>query len=310
MLHHQKKGKHWYQVDPQLKERVLQRIREEGPLYARDFETPKSNSSEMWGWKPAKQALHELFITGRVAVASRDGFQRLYDLPERVYPGLHSQHQDRTQYHANEHAHTPHAHSHSHSISDYIWHLCQQAIQAHGLVTIPEIRYQRDISAGQIESLLKKQESAGKVICLKVEGSERTFWSSPELIEQTPVKVYNQLHFLSPFDNAVIQRKRVSELFDFDYQTEIYYPANKRKYGYFSLPILYGTHFIGRMDPKAFRDKKVLVIRNLVIEPSIKLEDRLIYQLKSKLQAFAEFNQCDKYEITKTTPGVLKSALS
>ena len=65
---------------------VLKRIRDEGPLLARDFETPKGHSQGWWNWKPAKRALEQLFMQGDLMIAGRDGFQKVYDLPERVLP--------------------------------------------------------------------------------------------------------------------------------------------------------------------------------------------------------------------------------
>jgi uncharacterized protein YcaQ len=281
-------AKHWYEVDPDYKSQVLARIKENGPLYARDFETPKS-SGGMWSRKPAKKALHELFMEGSIAVRSRESFQRLYDITEKVIP---------LQYTLNP----P-------SVNEYIWHRCQQAIQAHGVVSVTEIGYQRYVTAKQIASVLKTKEAEGKVVTVEIGKSNRTYFSFPDFLEKIPGRVIKQLHFLSPFDNAVIQRKRLNELFGFDYQTEIYYPVNKRKYGYFSLPVLHGTEFIGRMDPKAFRDQKVLEIRNLALEPWVKITDRLVDDMKSKLAEFAMFNDCLEFKVNKTTPAFLKSVL-
>lgn len=286
------KAKHWYQVDSSYKLQVLEKIKKEGPLYARDFETPKSTSGGMWNWKPAKQALHELFMEGSITVKSRDSFHRLYDISERVIPALHTQTQTQP------------------SIYEYIWHRCQQAIQAHGLTSVSQIRYQRFFSGEQVQSVLKNKTAQGLVVPVKIEGSPQEYFSFPQYLDTLPGRVIKQLHFLSPFDNAVIQRKRVKELFYFDYQTEIYYPVDKRKYGYFSLPVLYGTEFIGRMDPKAHRDRKVLEIRNLALDPHVKSSDKLLNALKSKLDQFAAFNECDEFTITKSTPESLKSALT
>ena len=285
------KSKHWYQVEPELRAKVLDRIRQEGPLYARDFENPKSDSAGMWNWKPAKMALHELFMEGAVAIRSRDGFQRLYDLPERVIPAhTHTQTQTPTQ-------------------SQYIWHLCQVKMQAHGLVTVPEIRYQRPLEARAIESLLEEKIDQGQIVPVAVGKLKHTYYGLPEILETIPSRVVPQVYFLSPFDNAVIQRKRVMNLFAFDYQTEIYYPVNKRKYGYFSLPILYGTEFIGRLDPKAHRKQKVLEIKNLQLEDRVKIDQRLIHGLRDKLDQFSKFNECVEYRISRSEPSFLKSAL-
>ena len=282
------KSRHWYQVEPELRAQVLEKIRQEGPLYARDFETPKG-SAGMWNWKPAKRALHELFMEGAVAVKSRDGFQRLYDLPERVIP-------------AHTHTQTP-------TQSQYIWHLCHRKMQAHGLVSLAEIRYQRPLAAEVVESVLKIKAHEGLVIPLTVGKSKRVYYILPQILQSIPARVVPQLHFLSPFDNAVIQRKRVQELFNFDYQTEIYYAVDKRKYGYFSLPILYGTEFIGRMDPKAHRKQKKLEIRNLHIEPHVKIDHRMVEKFKDKLNQFSRFNGCVTYSISNANPSFLKSTL-
>ena len=285
------RAKHWYEVSPEFKTKVFEAIKHQGPMYARDFETPDGHKGGMWSWKPAKQALHELFMEGRIAVKSRDSFHRLYDISERVIPDL------------NHEAAIP-------SIDEYLVHRCQQAVQAHGLVTIPEIRYQRYITSNQVASTLRTLGSQNLITPIEVEGSSRSYFTSRDILDRVPSRVIKQLHFLSPFDNAVIQRKRVLDLFGFDYQTEIYYPVNKRKYGYFSLPILYGTDFIGRMDPKAHRDSGELEIRNLAFRPQVTIDDSLVHQLKSRIKDFADFNGCQTFRITRSSPEVLKSLLN
>jgi uncharacterized protein YcaQ len=289
------RAKHWYEVNPEFKTKVFETIKHQGPMYARDFETPDGHTGGMWSWKPAKQALHELFMEGRIAVKSRDSFHRLYDISERVIPDLTGK--------ATAQKQIP-------SIEEYLVHRCRQAVQAHGLVTIPEIRYQRYITSSQVTSTLETLGLQNLITPVKVDGSNRTYFTSEEILDSVPSRVIKQLHFLSPFDNAVIQRKRVLDLFDFDYQTEIYYPVNKRRYGYFSLPILYGTDFIGRMDPKAHRDRGELEIRNLALRSQVTISDQLVYQLRTRLKDFADFNGCHTYHITRSRPEVLKSLLN
>lgn len=283
------RGQHWYHVDQSLKQQVFQKIREEGPLYARDFETPKLDPGIMWNWKPAKKALHELFMEGKITVKSRNGFQRLYDTTERCIP--------------------PHIDTAPPSYKDYLWHCIESSIRAHGLVTVGEIGYQKTPSNKHLKEVLKENITSGRLAPLQVKGLRSLYFSLPEVLENMPGRVSKQVHFLSPFDNAVIQRRRLKELFDFNYQTEIYYPVHKRVYGYFSLPILYGTRFIGRMDPKAHRDGKVLEIKNMVLEPYVKVNDQLIVKLREKLHEFAAFNECDKIVFVNTRPAVLKTAL-
>ena len=84
------------------------------------------------------------------------------------------------------------------------------------------------------------------------------------------------MFLLSPFDNLIIQRERTKRIFYFDYTLECYVPAPKRKHGYFVLPVLWGDKFVGRMDPKADRDKKTLIIKKLVFEDNFKEYDQFL----------------------------------
>ena len=92
----------------------------------------------------------------------------------------------------------------------------------------------------------------------------------------------------------VIQRKRLNELFDYDYQIECYVPAAKRRFGYFCLPILYGNELVGRIDCKAHRKERVLVVKAVFQEKTIKDRDKYQQGLKHALTDFATFNQCDE----------------
>jgi uncharacterized protein YcaQ len=100
-----------------------------------------------------------------------------------------------------------------------------------------------------------------------------------------------EVFILSPFDILNVFRYRLKDFFDFDYQLECFVPASKRKYGYFSLPILAGDTFVARMDAKADRKNKVLIIHNLHFEPLNILPDHLL-KLTMALKAFVLFNQC------------------
>lgn len=284
------KGKHWYDVDHDIKQMVLRTIEDGGPKYARDFETPPLDSSIMWNWKPAKKALHELFMEGSITVVSRQGFHRKYDLWPRFRP-------------ENIDVNPP-------SYDQYLWHHIKTTCQAHGLATIPEIRYQKFFSAAELNQVIAEKVKAKQLVELHLKKHKAPYYALPETMEQQPSRVVKNLHFLSPFDNAVIQRKRLKALFGFDYQTEIYYPVDKRKYGYFSMPILYGTEFIGRMDPKAHREQKHLEIRNLAIEPDVTLDQNLVQKLRLKLMEFAHFNECDYFSISQAHPQHLMTTLN
>lgn len=268
------RGKHWFPRNPHLMAHVLDRIRAEGPLKSRDF-TEEHRSREMWDIKPTKMALHELFIQGDIMVAGRAGFQKIYDLPERILP-------------ADMDTTTP-------GSDESAAHQIRSGLRAHGLIAESEITYQRRENASDIQRCLASMLEAGEVMTVEVAG--QTYYTTGELLESLPPKLgRRRAALISPFDNAVIQRKRLQRLFGFDYQMEIYYPVAKRIYGYFSMPILWGDRFVGRIDPKADRKRKVLIIKNAMLEPPFDGRDEVWAALVEAIREFAAFNGCDHVE--------------
>lgn len=290
MEHIHKRARHWFKVDAAVKRHVLERLRNEGPLYARDFESHGHVSKGMWDGKPAKKALHELFMAGEVMVRARHNFQRQYDLPERLLPS----NLDLTPPTPLE-------------LGSFV---VRQALRAHGLLRRQEIHYLQPDLKEAVELALPALVEVGEVVEVQLASMpKQRYYSTPALLEQSLRRVEPRLHILSPFDNAVIQRKRVKELFGFDYQTEIYLPPSKRKYGYFALPLLYGTRFIGRMDPKAERESGTLHLRNLVLEDEVPLDEMLLDKLAARLTEFAAFNGCERIALTGVADPKLKRAL-
>ena len=102
------------------------------------------------------------------------------------------------------------------------------------------------------------------------------------------------LKILSPFDNLLIQRKRMTDLFSFDYQIECYVPLQKRQYGYFVLPLLWGGRFAGRLDCKADRKTGVLNVHNVFIEAWVKDKNTFVAALETELSKFMAFNDCNQ----------------
>ena len=283
-------GHHWYQVEPKVKNYVYDRIADEGPLYARDFVSTSKRSGIMWDLKPAKKALHELFMEGKLLVSARDNFHRRYDLPERILPeGIDTS--------------TP-------SEKEQAAYYLLTTIRAQGLVALNEVYYLRNWIKVLILKYLHELEEEGVIQAVRIAGeTKKIFYTTQHNLKQLPKWVSKSIYFLSPFDNAIIQRKRLQYFFDFNYQTEIYLPPHKRVYGYFALPVLWGTDFIGRLDPKAERKSDVLVIKNLQIEPHVKVSERLIWALKNALHDFAAFNECHTVKVVKTNLPALVDGL-
>ena len=277
MQHIQGQKKHWYDVDNGSKMHVLSRLENEGPLFARDFEAATRSKGDMWNYSPAKQALHELFMEGKV-MAVRHNFQRKYDISERALP-------------ANANVQCP-------DDTEVACFFIKSYLQAQGLGTARQITYQqtelRDIVNSGIEYML----ASGMITKVKIKRSDTvSYYALTKNLDSIPVRASKYARFLSPFDNVAIQRDRLSGLFDFDYQTEIYYAKDKRKYGYFSMPILYGSEFIGRIDPKADRVNNVLIINNLQIDHHIRITEQLKEALVRAAWDFAKFNKCNEISL-------------
>ncbi|MDH3386706.1 MAG: winged helix DNA-binding domain-containing protein [Gammaproteobacteria bacterium] len=262
----------WFQdCDRKLRQEILGRIEADGPLRARDFSDPDHRGGGWWEWKPAKQALEQLFMQGELMVSSRDGFQKVYDLPERVLPGWVD-------------TGTP-------TMDEYAAYLVDTALRAHGFASFRSMTYLRkghklrDAVSRQLESRIE----AGSLTRVDP-GNGMILYLDPVLLENRAPRSTARSRILSPFDNAIIQRQRGREIFDFDYQIECYLPESRRVYGYFCLPILYRDRFVGRVDCKAHRATGTLEIRALHIERRV---DEAFYEtLRDELWSFANFNGC------------------
>ncbi|MBC8438493.1 MAG: YcaQ family DNA glycosylase [Deltaproteobacteria bacterium] len=268
-------------------EDVYNRIKEEGPLSSRDFKPePGRKRNGWWDWKPTKTALEILFSEGRVMVSGRNGFQRIYDLKERILPG-----------HVNREYPTD---------IETGRFFVKRALQSYGLATAKEICEHIYIADKQNTlKALSDMTEKGEVIPVRIASLESCNYvmlkeSVNRLLRLNKLK--NRLRFLSPFDNLVIQRERIERLFDFVYKIECYVPAPKRKFGYFSLPLLWNEQLIGRMDSKADRKRKKLFIRNLVFEEDFREIKHLLPDLKAALEEFMVFNGCTEFVIEQVNP--------
>jgi uncharacterized protein YcaQ len=153
---------------------------------------------------------------------------------------------------------------------------------------------------------------SGEVTPVDVEGAEgETYYALTEVLEEASQECQRRmsLHILSPFDSLVTSRRRLKRLFDFDYRLESYTPAAMRRYGYFSLPILWGEQFVGRMDSKADRKSETFMVRQLTFEPDVGDFDDLLPVLAERLRAFVVFNGCEGIVVERTEPPGVRVSL-
>jgi len=278
------KQKHWYDRDEKMMKLVLDRITNEGPLMAKDFEHTGKKKMD-WASKPAKRALEYLFMQGDLMIPYRQNFHKVYDLTERVLP---------------EDIDT------SAPLQDeYARFLITRYLQANGLGQASEMVYLLKNTKALISSALQEMHSNGELIQLAVD--ENNYYALQDSLELLKKPLFrSKLKILSPFDNLLIQRKRMQTIFDFNYQIECYVPEPKRRYGYFSLPILWDGSLIARMDCKADRKESLFHIQHLVLESGLVKTEAFALALCKELESFMQFNNCSNLKLHKTTPSNFK----
>lgn len=271
---------HWYKRDKPLMKSVLKRIDNEGPLMAKDFEHNGKKTGE-WTSKPAKKALENLFMQGDLMISSRVNFHKVYDLTERVLP-------------EELNTNLPNK-------EEYARFLITRYLKTNGIGIASEISYLLKNTKPVITITLQEMFSNGELLQIRV--GKNIYYSLPESLELLNKQISrNKLKIISPFDNLLIQRKRIQTLFDFEYLIECYVPEAKRKYGYFSLPILWDGRLVARMDCKAERKESLLHINHLALEPWLVKIDEFAFALCKELESFLKFNNCKKLKIHRITP--------
>ena len=271
---------HWYERDRPLMKSVFHRIATEGPLMAKDFEHHGRKQGE-WESKPAKKALEYLFMQGDLMVPYRVNFHKVYDLTERVLPG-------------DIDTSLP-------SPEEYNRFLITRYLRANGLGLPSEITYLLKHTKPPITETLQEMMFSGEVVQITV--GSKLYYMFPATLEllNKPL-ARSKLKLLSPFDNLIIQRKRMQTLFGFDYQLECYLPRHKRRYGYFSLPVLWDGRLVARMDCNVERRESLLHIQHLALENGLKNTEGFTRALRTELRSFLQFNSCNRVRIHRTSP--------
>lgn len=253
---------------------VKARIEQEGPLKSSDFEHPEKRGP-WWGWKPQKAALDFLWRSGELMIPRREGFQKVYDLTERVLPDHHA---------------CPCPES-----AEHVEWACASAAERLWIFTPKELAdFWSAIEAPEAKGWCATATKAGRLVAVHVEGADGEIrpafaladWEArlaklPEPPERT--------RLLCPFDPILRDRTRALRRFGFDYRFEAFVPGPKRQYGYFVLPILEGDHLVGRLDAKVHRDRGLLEIKGLWWEPGVKATRARRRGLDEALERLAAF---------------------
>jgi len=277
----------WIAAHPEVVARVLGRIRDEGPVFSADFERTDGRKGGWWEWKPEKVALECLHTTGELMIAARRNFHRIYDLRERVLPEWNDED--------------------ARPLAEVERALALKAVRALGVATarwVPD--YFRTPKTGSA-ALLARLADEGALVRVALEGAKEPAYVHPDnrrlLAAATAGRLEPSLTtLLSPFDPLVWHRERASAMFGFDYRIECYTPAPKRRYGYFTLPILHRGRLVGRLDPKAHRAEGLFEVRALHLEPGVRPDAELAADLAGALRRVAAWHATPRVVVRASSP--------
>ena len=269
--------------------RVLQAVWDQGAIGAGSLSTRQEKAGPWWDWSAEKHALEWLFAAGEVTVAGRRGFERLYDLPERVLPDsvLRQPLPDEAQAQRA---------------------LLIHAAEALGVATEKDLRDYFRLSPADSRERLAELEEAGELLRCQVEDWKQPAWCRPSV--KIPRKVAASA-LLSPFDSLVWERSRTERLFDFRYRLEIYTPVHKRVYGYYVLPFLHNERIAARVDLRAERAVGQLAV-HAVHEEEAGLDEEGMLALATNLRRMANWLGLERVQLNcqRVSGGRLAVALA
>jgi uncharacterized protein YcaQ len=296
MLDKTDKTRTWMEAHPDALEHVMGHIREEGPVRSAEFARTDGKAGGWWEWKPEKRALEHLFAAGELMISRRENFHRVYDLRERVLANALPDWED---------ALAP-------TEREVRRALALKAVHALGAAVarwVPD--YFRTPKRGAA-SLLEELADEGSLLRVAVE--DEPAYLHPDNAGLAEEVLSGGLRssvtsLLSPFDPVVWDRARALELFDFDYKIEVYTPAAKRRYGYYSLSILHDGALVGRLDAKAHRKEALFEVRAIHLEPGVSASDDLVSRVAGALRACAGWHGAPEVMVRRSDPSQLAAAL-
>jgi uncharacterized protein YcaQ len=244
MKRHRREGHRWLGSvsKPDLR-KVLTLIRRDGALTIRDIDDDVLlEKQHLWASrKPSKRALQLAFYTGMLTVSERNGMLKTYELMERHFGWD-----------------TPPKPASAKETSGY---LLDRALRSQGIVSLDSVCHLDAKSKPAIRQLIESRARRGQLVPIELEGAgKQEHWARPIAIEAGGA-ASELVHILSPFDPLIIQRKRTHLFFDYEHRFEAYVPKEKRRFGYFALPVLVGEDIVAAIDMKTDRKKQKLLVQ-------------------------------------------------
>ncbi|MCA8235766.1 MULTISPECIES: winged helix-turn-helix domain-containing protein [Burkholderia] len=286
----------WHEQNRPEIERLLARIRDEGPVRSADFAREDgAKGNGWWDRKPEKRHLEVLFTTGDLMVSARRNFQRVYDVRERVLPDW-----DDTRDLPPREAVLP-------ALLDY-------TCRALGVVRADWVADYYRLPRRSYRAELERLADAGDLIPVRIDD-----WKEPAYVHRSldallPAAAADTLRstvttLLSPFDPVVWDRRRASTLFGFDYTIECYTPEHKRRYGYFCLPVLHRGRLVGRVDAKAHRALGTFELKAVHVEPGVRFGTGLAADVAKAVKKLAAWHGTPEVTVAHA-PSALVEAIT
>lgn len=244
MKYYRANGHGWFAAVTPADKRKVMRLAKAGPLSIRDIDDDvlREKDHEWASRKPSKRALQLAFFEGHLTVSERTGMLKTYDLLPRHFGW------DRLPKAA--------------TASEVFAYLLDRALRSQGIVSLDSICHLDAPSKAGVRKLIEARMRKGALLPIALEGaSKQEHWATPEIIEATENEPHGLVHLLSPFDPLIIQRKRTHLVFGHDHRFEAYVPKEKRKLGYFALPVLVDDRIVAAIDLKTDRQNRKLLMQ-------------------------------------------------
>ncbi len=285
------RAQNWLEENQAETEQFLANVKANGPVRSSDFERTDGIKGSWWNWKPEKVMLERLHTAGHLMIARRHNFHRIYDLREKILPGWNNN--------------PPPA------LEEVRRVMALKAVKALGITTAKWVADYFRTDKRETTLLIEKLAAEGILASAQIASfNKETAYIHPEnlaLAEQVLAgKVQPELTtLLSPFDPLVWDRARVLAMFNFDYRIECYTPEARRKYGYFTLPILHRGELVGRLDAKAHRSEGKFEVKKLFLEPGVVVTPELKQELYAALQNCANWHKTPQLTINWASDAAL-----
>ena len=276
---------------------VLARIRTEGPCRPADIRTEKKRPGTWWNWDDAKVALEHLYDAGELAICNRVNFQRVYDLRDRVLPRW-----------VNRSEPDP---------EQALRTLLEVSSKALGICTPAQVANYLHAKQADARPLVERLIADGRLVTVAArlaDGAAHELVVHRDNLRLLQRAADGELSprrttFLSPFDSLFWAGGRDQSFWRFRQVLECYKPAPLREWGYFCLPILDRGRLAGRFDPKLERNKGLLRLKKLYLEPGVRPSERLVTAMARSMRDFLRFHQADDLAIEHSDPPELATRL-